>query len=222
MTDNSIDSTPDNIPESTENSLEGKSKNELNLDNIDFELDNPQIPANVITELDEHQTRTAMTLMGLIFAVSLTLFAISLSYKIYQAMGTEHEYFAVMFGIPLNIVLYILVYKSLQVGKGELAKDEDGNEGFFIGKSSVLPVWLMIPLKIIATIIFGFAMYIGVTSSSIYLIFTSLILLLWTHCDYLKTRFSWINENTLYKGTRYIVIFMIVISFMALLKNIFL
>lgn len=161
-------------------------------------------------------------MMDVVLAIALASFAISLSYKIYQAIGTEHEGFAVIFGIPLNIVLYILVYKSLQVGKGELAKDEDGNEGFFIGKSSVLPVWLMIPLKIIATIIFGFAMYIGVTSSSIYLIFTSLILLLWTHCDYLKTRFSWINENTLYKGTRYIVIFMIVISFMALLKNIFL
>ncbi|WP_227429071.1 hypothetical protein [Psychrobacter sp. I-STPA6b] len=145
-----------------------------------------QSPVNVSTEFEEQSIRTTSTIMGIVLAITLALFAILLSYEIYQAMGTEHQGFAVFFGVPLNIVLYILVYKSLQVGTGEIVKDKDGNEEFIIGKSSVLPAWLKIPLKVIATIIFGFALYIGVTSASIYLIFTSLILLLWTHYDYLK------------------------------------
>lgn len=222
MTDNSIDSIPDNIPEPAENGSEGQSKNEPNSDNIDFEPSTPQIPASVITELDEQQTRTAMTIMGLIFAVPLTLFAILLSYKIYQAMETEHEDFAVMFGVPLNIVLYILVYKSLQVGKGKFVKDDNGNEEFIIGKSSVLPAWLRIPLKIIATIVFGLILFYSLISRYFFIAPIILMLLLWTHYDYLKTRFSWVNENTLYKGTRYIVIFIIVIQFVALLISYFL
>lgn len=150
--------------------------------------------------LNEESSRTAMAIFGFILAIPLFIMALFLSVKIYHTFVTEHKSIMIFIGIAFNLLLYYLAYQSTKLGQGKFMEDTSGETVWQVTDKKLLPTWVSLPLRLIATLMFVWMLVIGIQQRHFMLIISALLLLLWTHYSQLKN-FKWLqlNEDRLHK-----------------------